>query len=109
MHPFPVLLVHSLFRDLGRDLPSRGPSPRSSGGSHNCGAYLQRRSLMPTIAGEPVTLAEVRGTLRMLRYYRAFLRSDPHKYGECAKITAHVRSLRDALFWGGTMDRDETR
>ena len=63
---------------------------------------------MPTIAGEPVTLAEVRGTLSMLRYYRAFLRSDPRKYGECTS-TAHVRSLRDALFWGGTMNRDETR
>jgi len=64
---------------------------------------------MPTIAGDPVTLAEVTGTLSMLRYYRAFLRSDPHKYGECARITAHVHSLRDALFWGGTTNRDETR
>jgi hypothetical protein len=64
---------------------------------------------MPTIAGEPVTLAEVKGTLSMLRYYRAFLRSDPRKYGECARITVGVRSARDALFLGQTMDRDETR
>jgi hypothetical protein len=45
----------------------------------------------------------------MLRYYRAFLRSDPRKYRECAKITIGVRRLRDALFFGQTMDRDETR
>ena len=43
--------------------------------------------------------ASITGTLRMLRFYRKFLRSDPLKWNECA-------DLQDVLFRMGTLGSD---
>ena len=49
---------------------------------------------MPTIAAATVTLAEVRGTLSMMGYYRAFLHSDAQKYGECTDYCSRTEPSR---------------
>ena len=58
---------------------------------------------MPTIAGKPVTSAEIRGTIATLRYYRSFLRSDP-QYGECYDLEDSPRH-RAFNHWDSRLDR----
>jgi hypothetical protein len=60
---------------------------------------------MPTIAGEPATLEQVRGTVRMLRYYRAFLASS---CDECWDLQSN-HDFAAVKYFGYKPDREQAR
>lgn len=64
---------------------------------------------MPTIVGAYEPASAIKSTTMILRYYRDFLRSDSTKYAKCARFTVSCRTVRDAQFYGGEMDRIQCR